>query len=332
VKKRPTRAEKTEQTRQNLLAAAVKVVGRKGYRDASIDEITDEANVAHGTFYNYFHSRQDLLDQLLPELGLMLLNYLGSQVGDTTFLAREEKSIRAYFEFLRDNPEFYRILIEAQVYAPGSFARHADNLIDNYVTALRKTKERGYLDDFDETEFEAIAAMLLGARVYLGRPFARDLGKIDDIPEQALRTFLKLVSGGLGGSAMTRPVTAASGSGGLTSAFACASVRNESNALVADYALTSATLDQPGCKIDMVMQQIAGDMLLRAAEALVGGGLRIRSCNTLLALSPMTEKVRGIGRLEYFENGEGTISCQLIDRSHKDMRLLMSAQASVFRE
>jgi len=45
-----------EATRRAILAAAEKVIGEKGYNDASIGQITSEAGVAQGTFYIYFNT------------------------------------------------------------------------------------------------------------------------------------------------------------------------------------------------------------------------------------------------------------------------------------
>jgi AcrR family transcriptional regulator len=55
--------------RRALLQAAAEVVGEVGYADASISSITQRCGIAQGTFYNYFKSRQDLFDQLLPDVG-----------------------------------------------------------------------------------------------------------------------------------------------------------------------------------------------------------------------------------------------------------------------
>src|SRR5262249_42169021 len=45
-----------------LLDAAVRVFARKGAGAAAIHEIAAEAGVANGTFYNYFRSREELLE------------------------------------------------------------------------------------------------------------------------------------------------------------------------------------------------------------------------------------------------------------------------------
>ena len=49
------------------------MVGRLGYAEASVARITELADVAQGTFYNHFESRQELLDQLLPAIGRQMV-------------------------------------------------------------------------------------------------------------------------------------------------------------------------------------------------------------------------------------------------------------------
>jgi AcrR family transcriptional regulator len=53
-KPRLSRAEKAEATRAALFDAAIEIVGEHGYAGASVALITTRANVAQGTFYNYF--------------------------------------------------------------------------------------------------------------------------------------------------------------------------------------------------------------------------------------------------------------------------------------
>ncbi|NYT39120.1 TetR/AcrR family transcriptional regulator, partial [Allopusillimonas soli] len=102
-----TRAEKAENTRNTLLDAAVKIVGRLGYQGASIANITAHAKVAQGTFYNYFESRQDILDQLLPIMGRQMTEYIKSRMDpDTHGVEREKQRITLYFEFLAEHPWF----------------------------------------------------------------------------------------------------------------------------------------------------------------------------------------------------------------------------------
>lgn len=57
---RPSRAR--ERTRTLLIDAALRVFARKGAGASAIHEIAAEAGVANGTFYNYFRTREELLE------------------------------------------------------------------------------------------------------------------------------------------------------------------------------------------------------------------------------------------------------------------------------
>jgi AcrR family transcriptional regulator len=64
----PLPAPKTkrgERTRQKILDAAQREIGRKGFGEASISTITAEADVGQGKFYLYFRSKEDVLRQLV---------------------------------------------------------------------------------------------------------------------------------------------------------------------------------------------------------------------------------------------------------------------------
>jgi AcrR family transcriptional regulator len=55
------RHRKRERTHAELLAATARALSRKGLADLVISDITEEADVALGTFYNYFDSRDEAL-------------------------------------------------------------------------------------------------------------------------------------------------------------------------------------------------------------------------------------------------------------------------------
>lgn len=61
--------ERREKTRQKLLASAARVVAERGEKKATIDDFIQAAGVARGTFYNYYSTRNDLLDDLWAQIG-----------------------------------------------------------------------------------------------------------------------------------------------------------------------------------------------------------------------------------------------------------------------
>ncbi|MCC7530743.1 MAG: TetR/AcrR family transcriptional regulator [Candidatus Melainabacteria bacterium] len=58
------REEKREATRQDILTAARALILKKGYDATSVDDLALAANVAKGTFYYHFNSKDELLHAL----------------------------------------------------------------------------------------------------------------------------------------------------------------------------------------------------------------------------------------------------------------------------
>jgi len=55
-------ARRRERTREKLVAAAWRVMARKGVDATAIAEITEEADVAFGSFYNHFASKEAIVE------------------------------------------------------------------------------------------------------------------------------------------------------------------------------------------------------------------------------------------------------------------------------
>jgi AcrR family transcriptional regulator len=56
----PTRKERQEQTREELVAAAAKVFARRGYHKATVEEIAAEAGFSTGAVYSNFAGKEEL--------------------------------------------------------------------------------------------------------------------------------------------------------------------------------------------------------------------------------------------------------------------------------
>lgn len=59
---------RTDDKRQRILDAAVKVFAKKGYHGAKVAEIAKKAGVADGTIYLYFRNKEDILVSLFDEV------------------------------------------------------------------------------------------------------------------------------------------------------------------------------------------------------------------------------------------------------------------------
>jgi AcrR family transcriptional regulator len=191
------RAERNAWTKRKIFDAATKVVGKYGYAEASVARITEEAGVAQGTFYNHFENRQELLEQLLPTIGLDMVRFIRARTGTADAAQQEIERFSAFFDFIREVPEFLRILNEAEFFAPVGYQKHLDNISTAYVRILRRARLAGTINDFSDDEFEAIVHMFMGARGYLSRRYSYSGGKVTTVPHHVLSAYRKLITRGL---------------------------------------------------------------------------------------------------------------------------------------
>ncbi|KAA8605016.1 transcriptional regulator [Salipiger aestuarii] len=193
-KARLTRGEKSQQTYRNLMDAAAKIVGETGYAATSIAKVTEAAGVAHGTFYNYFKDRQALFDVLLPYVGEQMTDQITEDLADAgNGIEREIARFRAYCDYLKSTPGFYRVLYEAEVFAPAAHEAHIQRLSDGYHRALKRAMDAGHLRRMSDDELAATVAILLGARAYVAMQH-KNTGKV---PESAVQAYADLMRHGL---------------------------------------------------------------------------------------------------------------------------------------
>lgn len=194
------RIEKSELIRNALLQAAAEVVGELGYAEASITRITQKASVAQGTFYNYFETRQDILDELLPALGEKMQRHVKDcALGGHNFAELEKRGFLGFFSFLEQQPHFFRILNEAESFAPLGHKSHFDSVVKQYTHFLQHSQEAGEFPNYESREFEVIVFMLMAARSYLAMRYFYDDTKEPALPAWVTDTYMKFVRYGLEG-------------------------------------------------------------------------------------------------------------------------------------
>lgn len=194
----PSRNARGKMIREALFKAAAEVVGEHGYQEASISMITQRAGVAQGTFYNHFDSRQDILDQLLPALGREMMDHIAAcfKKGNTA-LEKEEAGFKGFFSFLKQNPHFFRILNEAESFAPNAYRTHMEHVMTGYQKFLEGARDRKEIASFDERELQVVVLVLMAARSYIAWRFVKEDGKTEEIPDWVVKAYRKLITGGV---------------------------------------------------------------------------------------------------------------------------------------
>ncbi|MDO8941829.1 MAG: TetR/AcrR family transcriptional regulator, partial [Desulfobacterales bacterium] len=164
---RRTRADQLEANRRALMKAAVHLVGKDGYAKTSVVRITTRAGLGQGTFYTYFDSRQELFDLLLPEVGNEILEFVRARVvGSKIIIDVEERSFKAFVDYLLHNPAYIRILIEAGTMAPKAGREHTQSVVEQHVATLMHAWDKGQLPSYSRKEIPSLSAVLLALRMH----------------------------------------------------------------------------------------------------------------------------------------------------------------------
>ena len=82
--------------RSEILDVAQKLVYTKGYEQMAIQDILDELQIAKGTFYHYFDSKQAMLEALIERLTEQAIDVLDPIVHDAQLSALEK--FRQFFD------------------------------------------------------------------------------------------------------------------------------------------------------------------------------------------------------------------------------------------
>lgn len=187
------KTKRGQQTREQILTAAEHVFGSQGFVAASIADITREAGVAQGTFYIYFPSKEAVFRELVLDMGVKTRQALSSVIAQAPDrLSAEHVGLRAFLEFVKEHPDLYRIVEEAQFVDPQSYRTYFYTFAEAYQKRLEQAVARG---DIQCADPEVVAWALMGLAKGLGERFALwgDKRSLDAVAE----TAFAMIAGGL---------------------------------------------------------------------------------------------------------------------------------------
>ena len=126
---------KKQVKREEIIHAAKKLIIEKGYRKTSVQDITDEAGIAKGSFYTYFKSKDYLMETLLIE---KLENRSGTVKEIIASEGSLEEIIREYVKYYLtvsvDDAEFILVMT--------TMMRSVDSVGEVVIERLEKDKAR----------------------------------------------------------------------------------------------------------------------------------------------------------------------------------------------
>ena len=125
--------------RAQLLQAAHDVFVANGYHAAAMDEIADRAGVSKPVLYQHFPGKLDLYLALLDHSGEVLLRRLHEALSSTEDnKERVTATMNAYFEFVDDPAETYRLLFESDLTNESAVRDRLDRLNSGCADEIAK--------------------------------------------------------------------------------------------------------------------------------------------------------------------------------------------------
>ena len=126
-----------------LIAAAAGVFERKGFRNATIDDVAEAAGIARATLYRYADSKQHLLDMIVDAiLDDMAAGLQAALRGDGTPRERLRGYVEAHARLFLDNRIFYGIVFteEREMSERGrqAFRTWARSVTDDFTHLVRE--------------------------------------------------------------------------------------------------------------------------------------------------------------------------------------------------
>jgi TetR/AcrR family fatty acid metabolism transcriptional regulator len=182
-----------------LLDAAVRVFARKGYHQARVGDVAEEAGVAHGLLYHYFSSKEEVLETIFRDTWSDLLAAV-REVEASDVPAREQlRQVAAILlRAWRRDPDLVRVLVREVTRSAEVGKRVAE--IGDAFAAIERIVRSGQADGAFREELDPRLASVIfyGAIEEILTGWVLDLlPDGDDEVARAEETVVQIVAGGL---------------------------------------------------------------------------------------------------------------------------------------
>lgn len=105
--------KKRERTRGQLLDSAISVFASKGFEATKIVDITNHAEMANGTFYNYYETKEELLRDVAYGLAVEVTSRIDQEMADIAHgPTRVTLATAKLLRFARHEPEWIEVMLD----------------------------------------------------------------------------------------------------------------------------------------------------------------------------------------------------------------------------
>lgn len=169
-------------TRAALVKAARGLFEKNGFLDTNVGDIARKARVAHGTFYTYFNSKEEIFSEVVEALQVDMQQMAADEppiTADGSISERIERANRGYIRAYETNARMMAVLEQVATFNPRlAQMRRATRTFwrQRNSEAIRRWQERGIVDKSIDPEYAASALGSMIDRsayvwIVLGEPY-----------------------------------------------------------------------------------------------------------------------------------------------------------------
>jgi len=151
-----------ESKKERIADSAMKLFANADFTSVSMDEIAHKANVAKGTLYNYFYSKEDLYVKIILQRFEKLASILDGAFGSRNQPWRDLRSFVIHYEaFMCKHPHFFKLW--RRMRTEPSFVNMFEELEHRIVGLLTGVIKKGMRSkEFRNGSAEFCARLVLG--------------------------------------------------------------------------------------------------------------------------------------------------------------------------
>jgi len=163
TKTTPRKRMRGPERRAQLLEVARKMFGGHGFHTVTMDAVAREAGVTKPILYDHFPSKRELYLALLEaDLALLRTRLHTALQAPTGNRQRIRASFQAYFDFVDDHAEGFRLLMQEAIGAEREFREMVGQFRDEVLKEVADLILRESQSNLDRDEAEAVALGLIG--------------------------------------------------------------------------------------------------------------------------------------------------------------------------
>ena len=165
----PRREREKLAHRREIMDAATRIFAQKGFSNATLDEIAQEAEFSKGALYLYFSNKEDLLYSIIGDKITVYIKFLEDTLsGKASFRQELLDYLRGFAELAFNNIDFSNLLMSLHAQGFKTFSEEKakkcksthDRAIEFVTNRAIKARDEGELRDIPP---EAVNGMIHGA-------------------------------------------------------------------------------------------------------------------------------------------------------------------------